>query len=170
MTLRSLLPFGRDASQSLATRTEQDPFFSLHHDLSRAFEDVFRDFGGLGSRFGTALDKAAFTPHLDISEDDQSYTVAVELPGVTEEDINLEVRDGTLLIRGEKKFEKDEKDKKGYHLVERSYGSFLRTVPLGYDIEPEAVEAVFKKGVLNIIVPKPAEEQTKARKIDIQSR
>lgn len=166
MTLRSLLPFGRDTSQSLSSRTEQDPFSLLHNDINRAFEDMFQNFGRGSSAFGSV----AFTPQLDISEDEHAFHVEVELPGVKEDDITLEMRDGSLVIRGEKKLEKDEKDKKGFHVVERSYGSFLRSVPLGFDIEPEAVEAVFKKGVLTVSVPKPAEEDLKPKRIDIHSR
>ncbi len=163
MTLRSLLPFGHDTSQSLATQTGGSPFFSLHRDIDRAIDDMFQNFG----RFGTSLEPVAFTPHLDVSEDDRMYMIAVELPGMDEKEIDLEIKDGNLLIRGEKKFERDEKDKRGYHLVERSYGSFLRTVPLGFDVEPDAIEAVYKKGVLKISVPKPEGMDQKARKIEI---
>lgn len=170
MTLRSLLPFGRDTSQSLSSSAEQDPFFSLHRGFNRAFEDVFRDFPGFGTRPGYSLDKVAFSPQLDISEDDHNYVVTVELPGVAEDDVDMEVRDGMLFIRGEKKFEHDEDDEKGYHVVERSYGSFARSIPLGFDVKPETVEAIFKKGILTVTIPKPPEEEIKSRKIDIQSR
>lgn len=163
MTLRSLLPFGQTTSQSLATQTEGSPFFSLHRDIDRAIDDMFHNFG----RFGTSIETVAFTPHLDVSEDDHNYMVAVELPGMDEKDIDLEIKEGNLLIKGEKKFERDEKTKKGYQLVERSYGSFLRTVPLGFDVEPGAIEAVYKKGVLKITVPKPEGLELKARKIEI---
>lgn len=163
MTLRSLLPFGQTPSQSLATQTGGSPFFSLHRDIDRAIDDMFHSFG----RFGTSIETAAFTPHLDISEDDHNFMVAVELPGMEEKEIDLEIKDGNLLIKGEKKFERDEKSKEGYHLVERSYGSFLRTVPLGFDVEPQAIEAVYKKGVLKITVPKPEGLNLKARKIEI---
>ncbi len=163
MTLRSLLPFGQSTSQPLSTPTDGSPFFSLHRDLDRAIDDMFQTFG----RFGTRVDTVAFTPHLDVSEDDHSYTVAIELPGMDEKEIDLEIKDGNLLIKGEKKFERDEKDKKGYHLVERSYGSFLRTVPLGFDVEPDAIEAVYRKGVLKVTVPKPEGLKLKARRIEI---
>ena len=163
MTLRSLLPFGQTTSQSLVSQTEGAPFFSLHRDIDRAIDEMFHNFG----RFGTSLETVAFTPHLDVSEDDNNYMVAVELPGMDEKDIDLEIKDGNLLIRGEKKFERDEKRKGGYHLVERSYGSFLRTVPLSFDVEPDAIEAVYKKGVLKITVPKPEGMDLKARKIEI---
>lgn len=171
MTLRSHLPFRREASRALSSQTERDPFSLLHRDINQVFEDMFQNFGRGGSTVGgSTFGDAAFTPRLDVSEDDQAYHVEVELPGVKEDDISLEMRDGDLVIRGEKKFERDDKDKKGFHVVERSYGSFLRTVPLGYDVEPEAVEATFKKGVLKVSVPKPAEEQEKSGRIDIQSR
>lgn len=166
MTFRSHLPFRRDASRSLSTQTERHPFSLLHRDINQAFEDMFQNFGGEGATFVDA----AFTPRLDLSEDDQAYHIEVELPGVTQDDISLEMRDGDLVIRGEKKFEHDDKDKKGFHVVERSYGSFLRTIPLGFDAEPEAVEATFKKGVLKVSVPKPAQAQEKSGRIDIQSR
>lgn len=166
MTLRSHLPFRRDTSQPPSTRGERDPFSLLHRDINQAFEDMFQNFG----RGGPTFVDAAFTPRLDLSEDDQAFHVEVELPGVTEEDISLEMRDGDLVIRGEKRFEHDDKDKKGFHVVERSYGSFLRTIPLGFDAEPDAVEATFKKGVLKVSVPKPLEGEEKSGRIDIQSR
>jgi HSP20 family protein len=166
MTLRSHLPFKRDASSYLSTRAARDPFSLLHLDINQAFEDMFQSFGRGGSSAGSA----DFAPQLDVSEDDLAYHVEVELPGVTEDDISLEMRDGNLVIRGEKKFESDKEDKKGFHVVERSYGSFLRTVPLGFDAPPEAVEAVFKKGVLKVSVPKPTQAQEKSRRIEIQSR
>lgn len=165
MTLRSLLPFGSETSRSLAPRGGGSSFFSLHRDIDRAIDDMFQNFG----RFGTSYETVAFSPHLDVSEDDRNYMVAVELPGMKEKDIDLEIKEGNLLIRGEKKFEHDEKTKQGYHLVERSYGSFLRTIPLGFDVDPDAIDATYEAGVLKIVVPKPEGMELKARKIPIHA-
>jgi HSP20 family protein len=84
--------------------------------------------------------------------------VTAELPGVDEKDIDLSLADGVLTIRGEKKTEREETDKdKNWHLTERSYGSFSRTIALPYDPDSAKVEAKFDKGVLRVRLPKPAE-------------
>jgi HSP20 family protein len=95
--------------------------------------------------------------------------VTAELPGVEEEDVNVTLADGVLTIRGEKKSERDEQDKdKSWHVVERSYGSFSRTISLPLDPDSAKVEAKFDKGVLHIHLPKPVEMAKKQQKIEIK--
>jgi HSP20 family protein len=105
-------------------------------------------------------------PSMDLSETDKEIEITAELPGLEEKDIQLNVADNVLTIRGEKKNEREE-TKKDYHLVERSYGSFTRAVQLPDGVNPDSIKAVMSKGVLKVTVPKPAPAQTK--KIDIKS-
>jgi HSP20 family protein len=164
MALRSLLPFrgGRSGDPTL------DPFFSLHRDVNRAFEDMFKDFGSVPAAWTGG---AVAVPKIDVKETDKGIEVSAELPGVDEKDIELELDDDVLTIKGEKKLEKEEKDEKtGYHLMERSYGSFTRSIRLPYSVQSEAVTAQFDKGVLKVSCPKPAEAVASAKKIQIQKR
>jgi len=108
-------------------------------------------------------------PKIDIAESKDAIDLAAELPGVDEKDVDVTLADGMLTIRGEKKSERDETDKeKNWHVVERSYGSFSRTISLPFDPDPAKVEAKFDKGVLHIHLPKPAEVAKKQQKIEIK--
>ncbi len=111
----------------------------------------------------------ALAPKVDVSETKDAVEVTAELPGVDEKDIDVTVADGVLTLRGEKKSERKEEDKaKNWHLVERSYGSFLRSIPLGFDPDSNKVEAKFDTGVLRVRLPKPAEALKKEKKIEIR--
>jgi HSP20 family protein len=164
MALRSLLPFrgGRSLDPTL------DPFFSLHRDVNRAFEDMFKGFGPTQDTWGG---NAIAAPRIDVKETEKGLEVSAELPGVDEKDIELEIDDDVLTIKGEKKLEKEEKDEKtGYHLMERSYGSFARSIRLPYSVKPEAVTAEFNKGVLKVACPRPAEAVSASKRIPIKAR
>ena len=93
--------------------------------------------------------------------------MTAELPGIDENDIEVTLVGNTLTIQGEKHAGKDRNDK-DYHVIERSFGSFQRTLPLGFDADPDAVDAKFANGVLTVIVPKPAEQVAKTKKITVQ--
>lgn len=109
-------------------------------------------------------------PNVDIKEGKKDYTISVEVPGVEEGDVKLELADGALTISGEKKHEKEDKDE-NYYCVERSYGSFKRVLSLPQDAKEEDIEAKFKNGVLKITVPREEVEkaETEAKMIDIKS-
>jgi HSP20 family protein len=95
--------------------------------------------------------------------------VTAELPGVDEKDVDVTLEQDVLTIRGEKKTARDEQNKdKNWHVVERSYGSFSRAIPLPFDPDPAKVEAKFDKGVLHIHLPKPAEVAKKQQKIEVK--
>ncbi len=105
-------------------------------------------------------------PSIDVSETRDKYTVTVELPGVDQDDLDVTLEDDVLIIRGEKKKESEDKDE-SYHRVERSYGSFTRSLRLPGKVDPEGIKAKFKKGILTLTVPKPEEERGK--KIEIKA-
>ena len=108
----------------------------------------------------------SWTPPIDVYETEDRYVVTAELPGLEKKDVELNVADNLLTIRGEKKNEREEKNK-DYHLVERSYGSFSRSVELPSGVKVEDISAEIANGVLKVTVPKPAPKQTK--QIEIKS-
>ncbi len=134
------------------------PVRLFRRQMDRLFEDFFGDWTPLRGAGG-------FVPRLDVSESDKEVVVSAELPGMIEKDVEVTFAGGRLLISGEKKSE-SEKDREGYHLVERSYGSFSRSVELGDGVDPEKAVASYRNGVLEIKVPKT--EAGKPRKIDIK--
>jgi HSP20 family protein len=151
---------------SLFTR-RTDGLGSLFREIERTFDDFsrrspFAGFAGFGG-------DGATMPKIDVSEGKDAVEVTVELPGCTEKDIDVTLSEGILTIRGEKKTERDETDKdKNWHVVERSYGSFSRSIPLPFTPDSTRVEAKFDKGVLRVKLPKPAEMVKKEKKIEIR--
>jgi HSP20 family protein len=124
--------------------------------LSRWMEDLYREGP---SRSGP------FLPAIDVSDDDQHYAISVEVPGASKDDIHVELQEGMLTIRGEKKVEREEK-KEQRRYVERSYGSFSRSLRLPPDADADRLEASFKDGVLRLTIPKT--EEAKPRTIAIR--
>lgn len=158
MKARSLFPaVWRDRSQS----RREDPFWALQREMYQLFDDF-------GQAFRLpALDEPA-EPKVDIAETDNDIQLTVELPGVDERDVEVTLAEGRLTIKGEKHSEKEEKGK-AYRMVERSHGSFMRAIPMPYDVDPDSVDAKFAKGVLTVILPKPAEALRETKRIDIKS-
>ena len=157
MNLRSLIPIGRDRNVARS----DNPFISLQREIDRLFDDFTRGFPAL-STGGTA----ELLPNLDVTETDKQIEITAELPGLEEKDVQVNLADNVLTIRGEKKAEKEEKDKT-YRLVERSYGSFVRSLELPEGVNADAIKASIDKGVLKVTVPKPAPVQVK--KIDVKA-
>jgi HSP20 family protein len=158
MTLKSLIPVG---SERGVTRATSNPFSALQQEIDRLFEGFSRGFTGFAG-----FPSRELMPSMDLSETDKEIEISAELPGLEEKDIQLNVSDNVLTIRGEKKNEREE-TKKDYHLIERSYGSFTRSVQLPDGVNADNIKAVMSKGVLKVTVPKPAPAQTK--KIDIKA-
>ena len=158
------LPTARQSGKGemMPSRDFWEPFTSMRRDMERLFEDFSRGLGWSAP----ALAQMGTAPRVDVSETETELNIEAELPGVDEKDIEVVLSDGRLTIKGEKKQEKEEKNK-DYHLVERSYGSFARTLGLPFDVDPEQVKAKFEKGVLKVTVPKPAEVKAREKKIPI---
>lgn len=141
-----------------------DPFLSLHREMNRLFDDVMRT--GLPTTGGQSGGAALLAPQLNVSETDNEVRITAELPGVSENDINVELNDDVLVIRGEKKFERKE-EKERFHFVERSYGTFQRALQLPFSVDPDQVQANFENGVLTVTLPKSA-QQERSRRIQVQ--
>lgn len=168
MSVRDLIPWGREESHvpSLFRSNERDPFLSLHREVNRLFDDVFRGFDGSLPATGRASPFGANWPSVEISDNDKEIRVTAEVPGLDEKDIEILLDDGVLTLRGEKRSETEDKDRQ---FSERYYGRFERRIPLGYEIEEDKVDARFKNGVLSVSLPKTAKAQSQAKRIDIKS-
>lgn len=161
MQMRYLIPW---AQSGLARDTADNQIGALHRDIDRLFDGFLRNFGqGFGSLNGEAA-----RPRTDVAETDKDYEITVELPGLEEKDIDVSVTDDVLTIKGEKKQEHEEK-RKDYHLTERSFGSFFRSVALPPGVDGAKADAKFKNGVLTVTLPKTTQAQSKVKKIDIKS-
>lgn len=163
MTMRSLMPWRRGREDTVA----DNPIELFQRDMNRLFDDFFgRGFGlqPFGS-WGEAWDR--FSPRVDVVESDKDITVSAELPGLEENDIEVNLAQGVLTLRGEKRAEREDKGRNTYR-AERIYGAFRRDIALPAEVDESKVDAVFKNGVLTITLPKTVESQTR-KKIKIKS-
>jgi HSP20 family protein len=108
-----------------------------------------------------------WTPSLDVSETKEKVVMKAEVPGLDPKEIDIALSDGVLTLKGEKKREREEKDE-NYHLVERSYGSFSRSVRLPAEVQEDKVKASYKDGVLTITLPKTERAKERAIKIEVE--
>jgi HSP20 family protein len=141
-----------------------DPFMSLHREMNRLFDDVFR--GSFGGQSGGSQGGGAMVPHMDVSETDKEVRICAELPGVSEKDVDVTLDNDVLTIRGEKRFERED-EKENYHVSERSFGTFQRMLRLPFSVDPGQVKANFENGVLTVTLPK-GKEQQRTRRIEVQ--
>jgi len=142
-----------------------DPFREMS-SLQERMNRLMSDFRTRSSWSEEEMAQGAWVPSVDIYETKESIVLNVELPGVSKEDMSLEVKDNTLTIKGEKKLEKDVKEE-NYHRMERTYGSFMRMFTLPNTVQQEKVKAKFRDGVLEIIIPKAEEAKPKQIKVDV---
>lgn len=138
-----------------------DPFrdlMDLQHRINRLFEEVWR-----GET--EELAPATWSPLVDIYEDSESIVIEADLPGLSKEQVSVNVKDNTLTIEGERRLEHQQK-RDSYHRLERAYGSFTRSFPLPSSVNVEGIQAEFKDGVLRIHLPK--REEAKPRQIAVE--
>lgn len=167
MAMRDLIPWsnrGRDVS----TRRSEDtsPFFTLHREMNRLFDDVFRGFDLTAPGTGGFFDRAVGWPNIEVSDTEKEVKVTAELPGLDEKDVEVELANGVLAIRGEKKTETEDKDRL---FSERFYGRFERRIPVD-EVEQDKVAASFKNGVLTVTLPKSPAAQQKVKRIAINGK
>ncbi len=161
MNVRDLVPWGR-SDRDLPAPTTSDgvsnPILSLHREMNRLFDEVFRGFdmpmGGLSRMAG---------PDLDVEETDREYRVTAELPGLGQDDVEITCKDGVLTLRGEKQGERQ-----GRALSERWFGRFERRIALP-DADDSRAEATMRDGLLTIVLPKTAEARENVRRIPINA-
>jgi HSP20 family protein len=140
------------------------PFRALRQEVDRLFNDFTSDIA-LPSQW-TGSGKLAIK--VDVAETDKTIEVTAELPGVNEKEIDVSLSGDMLTIKAEKKSDKEEKTK-DYHLIERSYGTFQRSMQLPFQADAAKIDAKFDKGVLKLVVQKPAEAQTKQQKVEVKT-
>jgi HSP20 family protein len=164
MNVRDLVPWprtnDRDRSLPAAQGAGASPLFTLHREMNRLFDDVFRGFdaptlwGGRGA-----------WPQLEVQDADSEYRVTAELPGLEEKDVEVLFEDGVLILRGEKRAEAEDP---GRAFSERVYGRFERRLSLG-DVDEDRIQARFRNGVLTVTVPKSEQSQSRVKRIPINS-
>ena len=169
---RTLIPWRHPRTKSAVARREATTALpELSRRMNDVFEDFFADFepAGLGPVLGRGLAHGlADLPRTNVEETDRALIVTAELPGLEEKDVQVTVDDDLLTIRGERKEEHEEK-RKDYHLMERSFGSFHRTLPLPAGVDREKIKAALKKGVLTVTLPKRPEARVDRRTIPIEA-
>lgn len=162
MDVRSLIPWGTDRRVSPSrTAAEPNPFFGLHQQVNRLFDDFLRDFN---LPMTTQLGWSSW-PSVEVRETDKHVHVIAELPGMDEKDVEVTLREGLLTLKGEKKSET-----KNAVYNERWQGAFERSLQLGPEVDPEHVEASFKDGMLTVTLAKKPEAASAVKRIPISGK
>jgi HSP20 family protein len=143
-----------------------DPFRATSNFQDRMNRLLRESFNPEGPE--EALTTTGFAPPVDVYEDEHNFTLKIEVPGVEEKDIDVSIENNTLIVHGERKFEKEEKEE-NYRRVERQYGSFTRSFTLPNSVDPGQVSAHYDKGVLKVNLAKKAEAKPKQIKVTVRS-
>ncbi len=173
MATESKLPIAKKAGEPAFAGEVWRPFDALRKEVDRLFDDFGDDFWRrpfrslAGAERGLAKQFAA-APAVDVSETEKAFEITAELPGMDEKNVEVCLIDGGITIKGEKKEETEEKQK-DYYVSERRYGSFERYFGLPEGVDASKIEATFKNGVLKVTLPKTAEAQQPAKKIDVKA-
>jgi HSP20 family protein len=157
-----------------ARETAPDPWRSFRGEFDRLFDRFSGGFGlpsarrmfDLAPQFETNFGFAA--PAVDVTEDDKAYAVTAELPGLDEKNVEVTVTGDLLVLKGEKRQDKEETTKNS-HVSERVYGSFQRSFTLPDGVDRDKIAASFTKGVLTVTLPKTADAQKQQKKIDVKA-
>ena len=169
MAITDLIPWRRnESSLPIRRRQEDDSLLDLRSQMNRLFDEFFEQPFGLNPFREEPNLMGDFAPRLDISETGKEIIISAELPGLEPEDINVALDRNTLIISGEKQAEKEEQGKRFYR-VERSYGSFHRSIPLPNEVDENRIDATFKRGVLKVKLPKTQTTQEKSKRISIKT-
>jgi HSP20 family protein len=147
--------------------TRFDPFRDTN-TLNQAFNRLFQSNLESNRGHDELLTSGTFVPAVDIYEDEHNITLKLEAPGVDQKDIDIRLENNTLTVRGERKFESEEKEE-NFHRIERRYGSFSRSFSLPNSVDTENVKAEYKDGILNIQLAKKEEAKPKQIKVSIGS-
>ena len=133
---------------------------AIQEKMNQLFEDTLSRTRGREEGLGTGM----WAPAVDIYETNEAVVVKAELPGLAKEQVGIEIKDGLLTLRGERKIEKDVKEE-NYHRIERAYGTFQRAFSLPASVDQERISATLKNGILELILPK--KEQAKKRQVNV---
>jgi len=145
--------------------TRWDPFgelFVLQERMNRALEDLFP----ITRKGEEELSVGTFYPAVDICEGDKEIILKAELPGIKKKDVHLELNDGVITLKGERKFEKEDK-RDNYHRIERYYGNFHRSFTLPSTVDRDKIKATYKDGMLEVTLPKMEEAAPKSIPVEV---
>lgn len=144
------------------------PIFGLRREIDRLFEDAFGGSGGEMGRGGAGASRTnALIPAVDVREDEGALVLEFEMPGISPDDVQITADNGVLTVRAEKRDERARRENERHHIVERSYGTYVRSIQLPQGVDDERIEADFEHGVLRVHVPKAAQPQP--RRIQVRT-
>jgi len=159
----------------VAKKPESDvPMVPRLDRMTRFFDDVIRtfdEFPSFGRRLSTLFKDeigGEFVPRVDMREDETNFVVTADLPGMNKDDVTVDVTAQMVTLHGDKKREREDK-REGYHMVERSFGEFTRTLRLPHEIDPDKASAIFKDGVLTMALPKMMKTPPAKKTLDIKA-
>jgi HSP20 family protein len=161
----SLKPQEARKEEMIMTLIRWDPFREVSA-LQERMNRLFSNYRSASPYREEEISQSPWVPPVDIYETEDSLVFKAELPGVTKEDITVEVKDNTLTLKGEKKFGKEAKEE-SYHRVERAYGAFQRAFTLPGTMEQDKVKAKFKDGILEIVLPKAEKSKPKQIRVEV---
>ena len=162
MNLDNLFPTLRSHS------TNPDVFRDLRSEVSRVFDDFNRMFPLSGNVDLGATENAYLTPKIDVKETETSIDIVVDVPGVSDSDLEVQLDGRTLILKG-KRSEENREDEDDYKIVERSFGSFMRSITLPFEPEAEAIDGKLDAGVLKLTIEKPKDVVEKVKTVKITS-
>ena len=163
----------RCSDRASEDRRMENPLQAYHHEVNRMFADMVKGFG-MSFAFQRKglwppMENTLFKPHLELGAGEDAYTISMEIPGVDEKDVRIDIVNDILIIQGEKKQQKEAKDKY-YYKLERSYGHIERILSLPEDADQDTVCANFKNGILQVCIHRKSLPAPDIRQIDIQSQ
>lgn len=168
MDLKSIIPFGRSSAPTRRDR-ESDSFEGFRREMDRLFDAFARNWDATNLASADAVTGGLLSPRVNVAETEDGLEIAAELPGLDAKDIQVDLADGVLTLKGERKFEKEDRDeRKQYYLVERGYGTFLRRFSVPFEPDQDRLEAHFDKGVLKIRVPRSAAAERRIKRIPVK--
>ena len=164
MTLKQMVPWKRK-EEGMTVRRQESPFEMWRSEMDRLFDRALSTLpmgGGISDRMSGHL-----FPDVDVKDADKEVKITAELPGVKEKDLTVTIDEGGLMLRGEKREEREE-EKADHYLAECSYGSFFRQIPLPDGLLTDDAKAKFKDGVLKITIPKSPDMESKRKALKIE--
>lgn len=164
------VPVKHGEKKPLYSGHHHDPMLQIHRDIDHLFDQFFRGWGvprrGGLSHLTDFTNDTMLRPKIDLSGADKEYLLTVEIPGVSDKDMSVDISNNIMTIKGEKKLEKEEKEK-NYYRIERSYGSFQRVLSLPEDVDQEGIQASFNNGILTITMPRKALPKGEVKQVEI---
>jgi HSP20 family protein len=163
MSVSHLIPWNRSRMSHLS-RDVRDPLLTLHREMNRLFDDFFGQLDlttTIGESHETSI---ASWPHVELNDTEKDIVLTAELPGMNEKDVDVVFADQALIIRGERRAERQDTNQQ---ISERYYGRFERRIPLDTEVEPDKAKAEFRNGVLTVTLPKSAQAQKKLLHIPV---